>query len=128
MEAQEKLNSIKVWITLSIPKVEDGNNFGVSVQEEVLGEVVKCEGDIVSYLDQINRYFVTRAKMASKVAKYPMIEDYRQAVDEYDQKVFHNLRVILQELRNTYLLVHDLVVKNVDKIRHPRSANMGALY
>ena len=28
---------------------------------------------MISYLDQINRYFMTRGKMASKVAKYPLI-------------------------------------------------------
>lgn len=28
-----------MWITLLIPRIEDGNNFGVSIQEETLGEV-----------------------------------------------------------------------------------------
>ena len=36
-------------------------------------------------------------------AVYCQQDDYRQALDEYDQKVFHNFRVILQELRNTYV-------------------------
>lgn len=31
-----------MWITLLIPRIEDGNNFGVSIQEETLGEVCNC--------------------------------------------------------------------------------------
>lgn len=34
------LFQVKMWITLLIPRIEDGNNFGVSIQEETLSEVV----------------------------------------------------------------------------------------
>lgn len=29
-----------MWILFLIPRIEDGNNFGVSIQEEVLSEVI----------------------------------------------------------------------------------------
>ena len=28
----EKCNTVRMWVTLLIPKIEDGNNFGVSIQ------------------------------------------------------------------------------------------------
>ena len=34
-DAIEHMNQVKVWILLLIPRMEDGNNFGVSIQEEV---------------------------------------------------------------------------------------------
>lgn len=63
-----------------VPKIEDGNNFGVAVQEETLGEIQSVESEAAAFFDQISRYFISRAKIVSKVAKYPHIDDYRRAV------------------------------------------------
>lgn len=121
-------NILKMWITLLIPKIEDGNNFGVSVQEDTLGEARQVESEAASYLDQISRYFITRAKLVSKVAKYPHIDDYRQAVNELDEKEYISLRLISCELRNHYASLHDVILKNMEKIKKPRSANSAHLY
>lgn len=116
-------NMMKMWIAFLIPKIEDGNNFGVSVQEETMGEARQVETEAATYLDQVSRYFISRAKLISKVAKYPHIEDYRQAVRELDEKEFVSLRLICCEVRNHYASLHDLVLKNIDKIKKPRSMN-----
>jgi proteasome activator subunit 3 (PA28 gamma) len=50
-----------------IPKIEDGNNFGVSVQEDTLGEIQSVESEAAAFYDQISRYFVSRGKIVSKV-------------------------------------------------------------
>lgn len=63
-----------------IPKIEDGNNFGVSIQEDTLAEIQSVESEAAAFFDQISRYFISRAKIVSKVAKYPHIDDYRRAV------------------------------------------------
>ena len=39
-----------------IPRIEDGNNFGVSIQEETVAELRTVEGEAASYLDQISRF------------------------------------------------------------------------
>lgn len=76
----EDSNLLKMWISYLIPKIEDGNNFGVSIQEDTLSEIQSVESESAAFFDQISRYFISRAKIISKVAKYPHIEDYRQAV------------------------------------------------
>ena len=43
---------------MMVPKIEDGNNFGVGIQEDVLGEVGKSEADAGSYLEQLSRYAI----------------------------------------------------------------------
>lgn len=73
-------NVLKMWISFMIPKIEDGNNFGVSIQEDTLSEIQSVESESAAFFEQISRYFISRAKVISKVAKYPHVEDYRRAV------------------------------------------------
>ncbi|XP_064613840.1 proteasome activator complex subunit 3-like [Liolophura sinensis] len=127
-ELVDHANMVKMWISFLIPKIEDGNNFGVSIQEDTMAEARQIETEAASYLDQISRYFITRGKLVSKVAKYPHIDDYRQSVREVDEKEFISLRLICCELRNHYASLHDLIHKNIDKIKKPRSANAENLY
>jgi hypothetical protein len=63
----EHLNTVKIWIQLNIPRIEDGNNFGVSIQEETLNELGRAEDAAFGSLDNMSKYFVTRAKLLSKV-------------------------------------------------------------
>lgn len=50
------LLQVKMWVQLLIPRIEDGNNFGVSIQEETVAELRTVEGEAASYLDQISRF------------------------------------------------------------------------
>lgn len=50
-----------------IPKIEDGNNFGVSVQEDTLAEIQQVEVEATNYLDQVSRYYAARGKLVTKV-------------------------------------------------------------
>ncbi|CAL8305320.1 unnamed protein product [Merluccius merluccius] len=124
----EKCNTVKMWVQLLIPRIEDGNNFGVSIQEETVAELRTVEGEAASYLDQISRYYITRAKLVSKVAKYPHVEDYRITVSEIDEKEYISLRLIVSELRNQYVTLHDTILKNFEKIKKPRNSNAESLY
>lgn len=124
----EDSNLLKMWISFMIPKIEDGNNFGVSIQEDTLAEIQSVETEAAAFFDQISRYFVSRAKVVSKVAKYPHIEDYRRAVQELDEKEFLSLWLVLSEVRNRYCSLHDIVIKNMEKLKKPRSSNAESLY
>ncbi|XP_067932016.1 proteasome activator complex subunit 3-like isoform X2 [Watersipora subatra] len=122
------VNGIKMWIQMNIPRIEDGNNFGVSIQEEALAEARQVEGDAATYLDALTRYFVHRAKLCAKLAKYPHLDDYRRAVQELDEKEFITLRLVCAELRNHYAGLHDIIMKNLDKIKRPRTQNTHNMY
>ncbi|MBN3287804.1 PSME3 protein, partial [Polyodon spathula] len=124
----EKCNTVKMWVQLLIPRIEDGNNFGVSIQEETVAELRTVEGEAASYLDQISRYYITRAKLVSKIAKYPHVEDYRRTVTEIDEKEYISLKIIVSELRNQYVTLHDMILKNIEKIKRPRNSNAETLY
>lgn len=57
---------LKMWVTFLIPKIEDGNNFGVSIQEDTLGEIRTVEAETATFYEQITRYHMSRAKLISK--------------------------------------------------------------
>ncbi|CAG2168600.1 unnamed protein product [Oppiella nova] len=124
----EDANLLKMWILFLIPRIEDGNNFGVSIQEDTLAEIRTVEGEAAAYFDQMSRYFLSRAKTVAKVAKYPHVEDYRRTIQEIDEKEFLSLRLVVAELRNHYATLHDMVTKNLDKIKTPRSSNTENMY
>lgn len=124
----EHSNLLKMWISFMIPKIEDGNNFGVSIQEDTLAEIQSVESEAAAFFDQISRYFISRAKVVSKVAKYPHIDDYRRAVQELDEKEYLSLWLVLSEVRNRYCSLHDIVIKNLEKLKKPRSSNAEHLY
>jgi len=124
----EDSNLLKMWISFMIPKIEDGNNFGVSIQEDTLAEIQSVESEAAAFFDQMSRYFLSRAKVVSKVAKYPHIEDYRRAVVELDEKEYLSLWLVVCEIRNRYSSLHDIVIKNMDKLKKPRSSNAESLY
>ncbi|CAH2234518.1 proteasome activator complex subunit 3 isoform X2 [Pararge aegeria] len=127
-ELVEDSNLLKMWISFMIPKIEDGNNFGVSIQEDTLAEVQSVESEAAAFFDQISRYYISRAKIISKVAKYPHIDDYRRAISELDEKEYLSLWLVMCEVRNRYCSLHDIVIKNLEKIKKPRSSNTESLY
>ncbi|CAG9531998.1 unnamed protein product [Cercopithifilaria johnstoni] len=127
-DSVEAVNKVKMWILFLIPRIEDGNNFGVSIQEEVLSEVRTVEGEAASFLDQMSRYFVSRARLVTKVAKYPHVEDYRRAILDMDEKQFINIRLVLTEMRNHFATLHDMIMKNFEKIKMPRNNNAEHMY
>eukprot|EP01134_Creolimax_fragrantissima_P007585 CFRG7585T1 len=126
LQLVEFCNTVKIWIQLNIPRIEDGNNFGVSIQEETVNELSRAEDSGFTVLESITKYFVMRAKLASKVLKYPTIMDYRLSVNELDEKEYVNLRLCAQDLRNNYSILHDMITKNMEKIKKPRSSNSSA--
>lgn len=56
-----------MWVQLLIPRIEDGNNFGVSIQEETVAELRTVEGEAASYLDQISRWFTKKIYQITSV-------------------------------------------------------------
>lgn len=127
-DLMEHSNMVKMWISFLIPKIEDGNNFGVSIQEDTMAEARQVETESATYLDQLSRYYISRAKIISRIAKYPHVEDYRQSIRELDEKQIVCLRLTLCEMRNHYASLHDIIHKNMEKIKKPRSGNAENLY
>jgi hypothetical protein len=111
---------LKMWVQLLIPKIEDGNNFGVGIQEEAMGEISRAEDGVYMLLEGVIKYHERRAKLITLIVKHPYVDDYRRALQELDRKEFDNVRLSFRDLRDQCLTLYDFLTKNEDKIKKPR--------
>ncbi|EMD41836.1 hypothetical protein CERSUDRAFT_120763 [Gelatoporia subvermispora B] len=118
----ELIDKVKLWVNLSMPKIEDGDNFGVQIQEEVLNELHRSQESAYNLRDAARQNFANRAKICSKIIKYPHIEDYILALKEHDEKQLYVSRQNLHDLRNVYAILTDILHKNITKIRSPKDS------
>ncbi|KAK8799844.1 hypothetical protein WA538_000517 [Blastocystis sp. DL] len=112
-------SSIKMWITLKIPRMEDGNDFGVAIQEECIDTISEIEDEAYNILDVISSYHSTRGNYVVQLAANPSIMDYASCISQVDECQFFNIKISLQNLRNNYALLYDLVTKNLEKLQAP---------
>ncbi|TCD62849.1 hypothetical protein EIP91_006330 [Steccherinum ochraceum] len=121
-------DKVKLWVNLNMPKIEDGDNFGVQIQEEVLNELHRSQEASYNLRDAARQDYLNRAKICSKILKYPHIEDYVLALQEHDEKQLYVAKQNLIDLRNMYAILMDIVHKNISKIRSPKGNNSVGLY
>ena len=120
-EVSECCNTVKAWVQLQVPEMQDGNNFGVQVQSDMLSEVGGVESKSNAFMQALSVYHLSRAEVAGKLSKFPGVEDYRLSLEELDVKEFVSLRLIAREMRNSCIGLLDTFAKNMDKIVTPRS-------
>ncbi|TKS87969.1 Proteasome activator complex subunit 1 11S regulator complex subunit alpha [Collichthys lucidus] len=125
---KEKLNTVSMWVQLQIPKIEDGNNFGVAVQEKVFELLTNTRTKIEAFQTQISKYYSERGDAVAKASKQAHVGDYRQLVHELDQYQYCELRLVIQDIRNTYAVLFDIINKNYDKIKKPRGDGKALIY
>ncbi|XP_017287802.1 proteasome activator complex subunit 1 [Kryptolebias marmoratus] len=125
---KEKLNTVSMWVQLHIPRIEDGNNFGVAVQEKVFELLTNTRTKIEAFQTQISKYYNERGDAVAKASKQPHVGDYRQLVHELDQYQYCELRLVVLDIRNTYAVLFDIITKNYDKIKRPRGDGKALIY
>ncbi|KAF9651954.1 proteasome activator pa28, REG alpha/beta subunit [Thelephora ganbajun] len=119
---------LKLWVNLTMPKIEDGDNFGVAVQEEVTNELQRAQDSVTNLCDVARQHHLARAKISSKILKYPHVDDYAIALREHDERQLYNARRTLRDLRTIYAVLTDIIHKNITKIRFPKGNNAVSLY
>ncbi|KAG9390402.1 subunit of proteaseome activator complex [Carpediemonas membranifera] len=124
----EIVGHAKMWIQLNIPRIEDGNNFGVSIQEETVAELSRAEDAVLGLLDGSFKFLVQRGRLVAKIIKHPEVEDYIRALVEMDEKELLNFRINYNDLKNNYQVLYDILLKNMDKIRKPRGTTSSDAY
>ncbi|KAM9956041.1 hypothetical protein ACTFIW_002253 [Dictyostelium discoideum] len=128
IELIEIFSVIRGWISLNIPRIEDGNNFGVDVQEDIITQITKLEEVYTSLLDGSENYFASRASLVKKILKHKDIEAYRYSLAQVDEKEFTRFSFSYFDLANNYATTYSLIVKNFSKLETPRPTNASNIY
>ena len=121
IELCEVLNVLEVWLQLQVPKISDGGNFGVEIQEEILAMLHHGRRSGLAVLDAITKYFFKRGKIVSDKEKYAGIDDLGECVAELDQRQYSSLLQSACDLRNNYAILYDKLHKNRSKLSKPRN-------
>ncbi|XP_058868202.1 proteasome activator complex subunit 1-like [Acipenser ruthenus] len=125
---KEAVSSVSLWVQFQIPQIEDGNNFGVAVQEKVFELMTATRTKIEGFQTQISKYFSERGDAVAKASKQPHVGDYRQLVHELDQNQYSEIRFMVLEIRNIYAVLYDIICKNFNKIKKPKGDSKALIY
>ncbi|XP_041092649.1 proteasome activator complex subunit 1-like isoform X2 [Polyodon spathula] len=96
---KEAVNSVSLWVQLQIPRIEDGNNFGVAVQEKIFELMTGTRTKIEGFQTQISKYFLERGDTVAKALKQPHVA-----------------------------VLYDIIYKNFDKIMKPKGDSKALIY
>jgi len=114
-------SDIKLNISLCIPEMQEGNNFGVSIQEEVLDALSRMEESAQQCGDTLSTYYLERGKYISAIYKHPHVVNYRNALTAFDLRQYVVLKSICNDLKSHYCCIHNLYTKNIEKLKQPRT-------
>ncbi|KAG2122069.1 proteasome activator pa28 REG alpha beta subunit [Suillus cothurnatus] len=120
-QLSDSCDKVKLWVNLTMPN-------GVQIQEEVLSELLRSQESAYNIRDAARQHHLARAKICSKLIKYPYVEDYTLGLKEHDEKQFFFTRQNLVDIRNVYAVLTDILHKNIAKIRAPKGNNGVGLY
>uniref|UniRef100_A0A3P9QGS1 Proteasome activator complex subunit 2 n=1 Tax=Poecilia reticulata TaxID=8081 RepID=A0A3P9QGS1_POERE len=119
---------VSCWIQHLIPKIEDGNDFGVAIQEKILERIAAVKTKVDGFQTNINKYFSERGDAVAKASKDTHVMDYRSLVHEKDGAIFSEIRVIVLDIRGFYAELYDIIVKNLEKVTNPKGEEKSSMY
>ncbi|XP_068200087.1 proteasome activator complex subunit 2 [Antennarius striatus] len=125
---RETILTVSCWIQHLIPKIEDGNDFGVAVQEKILERITAVKTKVDGFQTNINKYFSERGEAVAKASKETHVMDYRSLVKEKDEAIYSEVKVIILDIRGFYAEMYDIISKNLDKVTNPKGEDKPSMY
>ncbi|XP_018589488.1 proteasome activator complex subunit 2 [Scleropages formosus] len=119
---------VACWIQHLIPKIEDGNDFGVAIQEKILERITAVKTKLEGFQTNINKYFSERGDAVAKASKDTHVMDYRSLVHEKDEAAYSEIRVVVLDIRGFYAELYDIISKNQDKVTNPKGEEKPSMY
>ncbi|CAG7823159.1 unnamed protein product, partial [Allacma fusca] len=62
-----------------------------------------------------------------KILKHPLVEDYKNLLEQLDEVHLIRLQRCCQGLYRNYMIAYDLIMKNIEKVTKPRTENDDSL-
>lgn len=125
---RETILTVTCWIQHLIPQIEDGNDFGVAVQEKILERIAVVKTKVDGFQTNINKYFSERGDAVGKASKDTHVMDYRRLVSEKDEDMYSEIKVIVLDIRGFYAELYDIINKNLEKVTNPKGEEKPSMY
>ncbi|XP_038225073.1 proteasome activator complex subunit 2 [Dermochelys coriacea] len=127
-ELKEKCVLVITWIHHLIPRIEDGNDFGVAIQEKVLERVTAIKTKVEGFQTAISKYFSERGDAVAKASKETHVMDYRTLVHERDEAVYGEIRTVVLDIRGFYAELYHILTQNLEKLTNPKGEEKPSMY
>ncbi|KAK8802430.1 hypothetical protein WA588_005399 [Blastocystis sp. NMH] len=119
------VTTVRFYIKLNQPRKEDGNTFGVEVQNEIISDLNDALDGARQLQSDMISYFSMRASVVATSRRNPHVADYMKSVASGDNKEILVLSQSLIDMRNQYAVLYDRMMKNFDKIVKPTVLTAG---
>ncbi|KAA8580525.1 hypothetical protein FQN60_013483 [Etheostoma spectabile] len=116
---REAIITVSCWIQHLIPKIEDGNDFGVAIQEKILERITAVKTKVDGFQTNINKYFSERGDAVGKASKDTHVKD---------EAIYSEIRVIVLDIRGFYAELYDIISKNLEKVTNPKGEEKPSMY
>ncbi|XP_061661758.1 proteasome activator complex subunit 1 isoform X3 [Syngnathoides biaculeatus] len=83
---KEKINTVTMWIQLQIPQIEDGDNFGVAVQEKVFEMLTNSRTKIEGFQTQVSNGFFRGPYLHEAVISWTLFTNILQTMRYYSER------------------------------------------
>ena len=123
LEVVDLVNDLSLmitWVRLMRPRLEDGGNFGVEVQGDILNNLVQGRSSAIAVYSSVTQYYYVRGRILRRLKHAPHCADYAASVHSCDAKQFSESVQILSDLRSIYLMLSDKINKNYDNLAKPK--------
>ena len=155
-QALDDMSTMIDYIVLHFPQMEDGNNFGVTVQMTAIKQLQDTTEALVKSLDELSKYYSARADAMDKLllSSQTATETQKEENDGNDTKTtitketkkssgqqeFHRIQAVyaidtqyyalakkaFRTVKSAYVANVDFLLKNQDKIEAPKGLEGGS--
>uniref|UniRef100_A0A8C6X8P5 Proteasome activator complex subunit 2 n=1 Tax=Naja naja TaxID=35670 RepID=A0A8C6X8P5_NAJNA len=129
-EFKEKCILVTTWIQFMIPKIEDGNDFGVAVQVHNPNRGVTETFSTTTPPQFLFPwlYFLERGDAVAKASKDTHVMDYRCLVHERDEAIYREMQIMVLDIRGFYAELYHILSKNLEKLTNPKGEEKPSMY
>lgn len=155
-QALDDMSTMTDYIVLHFPKMEDGNNFGVTIQMTAIKQLQETVDALTKSLDELSKYFSARAdamdkvQLGSQTASETQKEENdgtatkttitKETKKTSGQQEFHRVQAVyaidvqyyalakkaFRIVKSAYVANVDFLLKNQDKIEAPKGKEGGS--
>jgi len=112
----ETMGLLRMFVSLNLPSIDEVDDVVVETKLATARLLVKTEVAGSDALDRFLKYHTARARLVSKMLRFPEVADFSQSIRHIDEEMFTHLKVAGSDIRSQYLLVRDQILKNMQAV------------